>query len=308
MAKPSAPRPTPTKSSAARPSITLELRKKYFNRCNPERPLEPTDPEYVDVDELKPKARGLSAVDYLAERIELSEDPACELFTGLPGSGKSTELRRLAARLSDAKRANLLPVIIDAEEVLDLYTTIDVPDVLMSIVYKTEVALLEAEGKKAKDALKDSVATRLWNWLTETEVGVEGLDLSAGAEVGLPGGPKVSAGAKVVMTMKTSPTLRQEVRTKLAGKMTAFVGRVTEAMTKMNERAKTHKRAGLVVIFDSLEKLRGGSTTWVQVSHSDRLDRPSSGTWTSPLGRGLAAQFRTQGPAFAAQNKLWTTF
>jgi hypothetical protein len=262
------PRPSPTKSPAGGRAISLELRKKYFNRCNPERPLDPTDEEYVDVDELKPKARGLSAVDYLAERIELSDAPEIALFTGLPGSGKSTELRRLAARLADRERANLLPVIVDAEEVLDLYTTIDVPDVLMSIVYKTEVALLEAEGKKGQDALRDSIATRLWNWLTTTEVGIQGIDFNAGADVGLPEGPKVSVGAKVVTTMATSPTLRQEVRKKLAGKMPAFVGRVAEAMREMNERAKKRKRAGIVVIFDSLEKLRGGSTTWDEVLKS----------------------------------------
>ncbi len=271
MAKAATTKPSATKKG---PAISLELRKKYFNRCNPERPLDPTDDEYVDVDVFRPKARGLSAVDYLAQQIELSEEPVTALFTGLPGSGKSTELRRLAARLSMADGANLLPVIIDAEEVLDLYTTIDVPDVLMAIVYKTEVTLLEAEGKKVDDALKESVTTRLWNWLTATEVGIQGIDLSAGAEAGISGGPsspvvaKVSAGARVVTTMKTSPTLRQEVRAKLASKMTAFVERVAEAMQAMNERAKRRKRAGLVVIFDSLEKLRGGSTTWEDVLKS----------------------------------------
>jgi len=265
MAKPATSKPSSTKTP---PPISLELRKKYFNICNPEKPLDPTDAEYVDVDDLQPKARGLSAVGDLAEPIELSDEPVTALFTGLPGSGKSTELRRLAVRLADPESANLLPVIIDAEEVLDLYTTIDVPDVLLAIVYKTEVTLLEAEGKKAKDALKESIAKRLFHWLTETEVGIQGIDFTAGAEAGLPGAAKVSAGAKVVTTMKTSPSLRKEVRDKLAGKMTAFVSRVAEATRELNERAKKRKRSGLVVIFDSLEKLRGGSTTWEDVLKS----------------------------------------
>lgn len=63
--------------------------------------------------------------------IELSRTPVCQLFTGFRGTGKSTEIQRLAARLSDPKRRNLLTVLIDADGVLDLTVEIDLSDMLL---------------------------------------------------------------------------------------------------------------------------------------------------------------------------------
>ena len=54
----------------------------------------------------------------LAARIELSDQPVYELFTGLPGTGVTTEIRRLAARLNQGERP-WLTVRVDAGEVFD---------------------------------------------------------------------------------------------------------------------------------------------------------------------------------------------
>lgn len=90
------------------------LRRTYYNLCKPYEALDPDDPRYVDLDSLgtpEARVRGVSWVEKLAEQIELSDEPVCQLFTGLPGSGKSTELRRLARRLEAANGANLFPVL-----------------------------------------------------------------------------------------------------------------------------------------------------------------------------------------------------
>ncbi|WP_437715606.1 hypothetical protein WMF45_03820 [Sorangium sp. So ce448] len=118
--------------------VNVKLRKKYYNLCNPDESLPPDDSRYVDIDTKSPDARGRNWSDALANRIELSEKPVCEFFTGLPGSGKSTELKHLAARLKDKDGAKLLPVLIDAELVLDIYNPIDIPDILVAILYKTD--------------------------------------------------------------------------------------------------------------------------------------------------------------------------
>lgn len=89
--------------------MDLKTLQKYYNRCNPEEALGPDDERYVDIDSLgspDERIRGENWVNRLARQIELSgNNPVCKYFTGLRGSGKSTELKRLAARLEDKNRA-----------------------------------------------------------------------------------------------------------------------------------------------------------------------------------------------------------
>src|SRR5687767_15921346 len=132
--------------------MDLKTLRKLYNACNPEEALDPDDPRNVDIDagSNDGHVRGDNWVRRLAREIELSGDtPVCKYFTGLPGSGKSTELRRLAARLRSKQqdRANLLPVIIDAEETLDITAEIDIPDIMIALIYGTERQILQAEGK-----------------------------------------------------------------------------------------------------------------------------------------------------------------
>lgn len=124
-------------------TVSFELQKQYFNRCNPNEALRPDDERYVNIDEKRRHARGGNWMSKLASRIRLSSDgPLCEFFTGLPGTGKSTELRRLAQMLADEDGGNLLPVLIDAEASIDLANPIDVPDILGAILYRTDAAVL----------------------------------------------------------------------------------------------------------------------------------------------------------------------
>ena len=148
-------------------------RKVYFNHCNPEQPLRPEEARNVDIDNLSKDepVRGLNWADRLAQIIEFSstgdpasEQPASVLFTGLPGSGKSTELLRLKARLERREEqggANLLTVLISAEQLLDLSATIDISDIYVSILFEVERQVLLAEGKDPNDAMKDGIWTRV---------------------------------------------------------------------------------------------------------------------------------------------------
>jgi hypothetical protein len=87
--------------------MDLGTRRTYYNRCHPSDTLDPGDDRYVDIDAIDPAhpVRGQDWVTRLADRIELSDRPVYELFTGLPGSGKSTELRRLVQRLQSRQPA-----------------------------------------------------------------------------------------------------------------------------------------------------------------------------------------------------------
>lgn len=233
-----------------------KLRRTYYNLCKPNEALEPDDSRYVDLDSLgtpEARVRGLSWVEKLAEQIELSDEPVCQLFTGLPGSGKSTELKRLARRLQAEDGPNLLPVLISAEEVFDLANPIDVPDIIIAILDGTDTALLEAEGKDPAAAMKEGYLRRLWNWLSKTDV------VLSGAEFAVPDG------ASLTVELKTRPSLRQRVRATLAAYLSQFLKEATEELHLMQARAVALGKAGLVIIFDSLEKLRGISTNWEEV-------------------------------------------
>ena len=245
--------------------MDTKTKREHYNRCNPAESLAPSDARNVDIDKDDPqqgntgvgKPRGSNWVDMLATDIELSDQAVCEFFTGLPGSGKSTELRRLASRLAKPDGAHLLPVIIDAEDALDIFNTIDVPDILVAVLYATERRVLEQEQKDPEDALKEGFITRFWHWLTSTEVGLKGVEFTAGL--------KDVAAAKAVLEMKTQPSFKDQVRARVAANMTAFRKLVEEETKKLNKRATTLGYSGLIVILDSLEKLRGNSTNWVEV-------------------------------------------
>ncbi|NVB38173.1 hypothetical protein G6O69_10045 [Pseudenhygromyxa sp. WMMC2535] len=124
-----------------------ELRR-LAGRCDPYSPLAADDEDelYVDIDHIADddakdanerdakRPRRHAWIEYIARKYELASRPQRLLLTGLPGSGKSTELRRVAARLERVEGARLLPVQIDAEQVLDLDQPIDVPDIVLAML------------------------------------------------------------------------------------------------------------------------------------------------------------------------------
>jgi hypothetical protein len=245
--------------------VDKKLRKKYYNLCNPDEALGPEDKRNVDIDGEAPAVRGMRCVDVLANKIELSDTPVCEFFTGLPGSGKSTELRRLAARLEGEDGAHVLPVVVDAEELIDLYNPIDIPDILVAVIYEMDCAVLEAEGKTREDALKEGAFARFTHWLMNTDIAVTGATIEGGAETEVPGVSKLSLGANLAVEMKTRTSFREEIRKRIAQHMTTFLRQVHVEIERLCKRAQKQGYRGMAVIFDSLEKLRGISTNWSEV-------------------------------------------
>jgi hypothetical protein len=73
--------------------------RRIVKQCDPLRPLEAGDPLYVPLDDVRGT---VSCVEALLRTVALAEDESCQLFTGFPGTGKTTELKRLARRLRDA--------------------------------------------------------------------------------------------------------------------------------------------------------------------------------------------------------------
>jgi hypothetical protein len=247
--------------------IRIQDQKVYFNLCNPEEPLQPESARNVDIDNLSPgqPVRGLNWAERLAKYIEFSalldpaaEKPACVLFTGLPGSGKSTELLRLRTRLEQRHGANLLAVLIQAENVLDLTDTIDVSDIYVSILYEVERRVLLAEGKDSSTAMKDGIWSRVAN-LLDGDVTIEAKATMA------------VLGASLALEMKENPDVRREVRRRVERSTSRFLRLCRAELKNLRDRALQAGYAGIVVIYDSLEKLRGITTNFAEVLRSAEL-------------------------------------
>ncbi|MCB9738605.1 MAG: hypothetical protein H6747_04995 [Deltaproteobacteria bacterium] len=239
--------------------MDLQTRRRLFNACDPDEPIGPNDSRYVAIDDTIAGARirGGDWVTNIQDELLLSERPLFKLLTGLPGSGKSTELRRLEAAIRDQHRSVMLPVHIDAEEHLDLTAAVDVVDILATVVERTEAAVRQAEGKPEATADEQSFVTRFWTWLSETDVELKS------AQFG------VADAAKLTVELRSRPNLRARVREVVSAHLPTFVSDVHNALTDLQSRAVAAGSAGgIVVIYDSLEKLRGTSTSYEQVLDS----------------------------------------
>lgn len=111
------------------------LREFYQNLS--EGPLEPDHPWYVPL-YLGPS--GADPVQGLARRIEWEPLESAQLFSGLHGTGKSTELRRLRRLLEER---GFKVVLCDMKDYLNLAMPIDISDFLMSIAEAVSDALAD---------------------------------------------------------------------------------------------------------------------------------------------------------------------
>lgn len=231
-----------------------QRRKFLYNRCNPGLPLEPGDDLYIDLDARG--VRGLDWVERLAAPIELAAGPTMQLFTGLPGSGKSTELRRLVKRLAGPD-SNFEVVYVDAREWIDLDATLDVPDLLLTLVGACERAVVgreqNLEGEALEAALEGGFLRRVWDWLTHIDFVFKDMEFS------------VEKVAKLPIEIQTRPPLRHRIRETIGAHLSRFLGDVRSELARLDERAIALGCSGLIVVLDSLEQLRGTATTWPDV-------------------------------------------
>lgn len=227
--------------------------KALYRACDHLEALSVEDPRNVDLDEIGGgDPRGDHWVKKMAVDYELSATPVCKLLSGLPGSGKSTELRRLLHQLDTM---GFVTVLIDAEKEIDLASPIDAPEIVAVVVQEVERAVLLAEGKDPDEAFKTGYLRRLADYLNNT-------DIEFGTTTGGKGPLKLTA------ALKTNPTLREQFRKILAPRLTQFLEEARQYVEGLQKRAKQLDREGIVVALDSLEKLRGPADDWERVMDS----------------------------------------
>ncbi|CAA6824788.1 MAG: Unknown protein [uncultured Sulfurovum sp.] len=244
--------------------MDIKTRKKYYNLCNPYKTLSLASGDVFDIDNFKIdnnfiNIRGENWAEKIAKKIEWAEEPQVVYFTGYPGSGKTTELKRVEAILEDRDYTNLLPVYINALEYLPKHESLDEIDIFSTIVYSTMLKVSEYLGE-SNHLENETYFSRLWTWLNETDV------ILKNAEVG-------KDNTKLVIEMKNNPSFRSRIKSNINAYPSRFKDEVIVELTRLNELVKEHaidgeRKSGIVIIFDSLEHNIGIGSEATNVANS----------------------------------------
>jgi hypothetical protein len=221
-----------------------------------ELPLEPTDRRYVPLYS-EPELAEDDPVELLARSIEWTPGNSVQLFSGFRGTGKSTELRRLRTRLRDA---NYHVVMLDIEDYLNTSAPVDVGDFLMAVAGGLSDQAV-SEGLIAAQGVTESFWDRLTSFFSRTHI--ELAEVSAGAQAPV-------GGLSIKANLKTDPSFARRLQQQMAGYLGTFVEEVRKFLAELLERiaAESGEKAGVVVLVDSVEHIRGTSANAEDVQAS----------------------------------------
>jgi hypothetical protein len=238
------------------------------------RDLEPTDERYVALQDY-PEAVGPDAVKYLTRSITRTARGSVFFLSGLRGSGKTTQLRRLRQELRDR---NFAAVRIDAEQYLNLRQPVDIVEFLFFLV----------------GGITDAVEEE--RWLPDTGTISRGWDRFRGWLVNLPKrvnvtpGAEISAGLDIPGLAEANVNLKAEIQRDesfVAGLRRFLDGRLSELTTQANEMVEDlvedlrgawenegrGEWLGLVVLVDSLDHVRGADFIAIRRALVDLFDK-----------------------------------
>jgi len=238
-----------------------------FSKALQDRPLDPalTADRNLYVKELHvQKLDGLSIdpVTRLARQIERAEGSRVWMFTGNIGSGKSTELLRLR---QDLLAKGCIVFLADAAEYINLNQKIEIGDFLISI---TAAFAEQAGDYLGEDQIKAGYWERIRNFLTRTDV--EFKEISAGAGAEFAGPVKLSLKGDLKAALRQDPVVKQLLQKHLRGHLATLADDLEayrgEILARL--RAKAGPGAKVVMLLDSLERLRGSGDAGDEVFSS----------------------------------------
>ena len=179
----------------------------------------------------------------LADRIDFDEGGGTYLFSGNRGTGKTTEMMRLAQSL---RELNCEVFYVDMAEYLNLTVSVEITDFLISVLGGFSEKIEERFGV---DPARPGFFERIWNFLS-SEVKVEGLELEGGH-----GDIK----AKLKMSLQQNPTFKQKLQEGTRGHVARLVQEAREFVHGAIDeiRSKTALDRKVVLLLDSVERLRG---------------------------------------------------
>lgn len=182
-------------------------------------------------------------VRVLADRIDFDEGGGTYLFSGNRGTGKTTELMRLAEML---REQGCEVFYVDMAEYLNLTMAVEITDFLISMLGGLSEKIEERYGH---DPANIGFFERVWTFL-QSEVKIEELGLEAGGDLK----------ASLKMSLRENPTFKKKLQEGTRG----HVARLVQEARKFVENvvAVARQKAGqpdkkVVLLLDSVERLRG---------------------------------------------------
>ncbi len=210
------------------------------------------DKHYFPFHKQRSRPRGADPIRQLSTIIELSpEAPTCQLFSGFQGSGKSTELLRLAA---DLRSQGFDVIMVEGAKVLNLHRPLEVSDLLLSVA--------AAVGENLQERFGETPAKRgLFERIKEffERIQLSDIELGLSVDLGLSdiGKAHVNFG-KLKAALSQNPSFKSRVQDAFRGKFQAFLEAFRAFMREA--RAMLQKDGGgslPVLLVDDLEKIQG---------------------------------------------------
>ena len=233
-----------------------------FNAVDPAQPLQPGDPRYVDCTDVRGDE---DVVGTLFNAITRSDRSLHQLCTGHRGSGKSTELLRLKARL---EQAGYEVIYFEADDDLDL-NDLEYSDLLLAAARRIEA------GARERGVSLDQELKSIERWFAEVVYSQQEwrqmereLQAEASLGIGLPEGIPLIARlfAKLTGQIKTGQAVKQEVRRKLDQQVSQLIAGVNDLLQRLEVEVRNKGRQGVVLVVDNLDRvtlrdLEGGRTS-----------------------------------------------
>jgi hypothetical protein len=236
-------------------------------------PIDPYDPEETRYVPLQESGRG--AVDEIHATIDLRIDTTTQLLSGPNGAGKTTELLRLKGKLAEN---GFTVAIVDILQFVNRSSPIDVTDCLLAI------ALGAGERLPQPEPAGGGFGRRFADFLRRFQISIDAGPVSASLsddslKAGMSG---ITVEMALKRELKNSESFVNELRKKLAFQIGSLYTEVADYFRQVvaADRVANPTSRGLVLIVDSLEKLRGtqdndeqvqASVEKLFVHHSDKL-------------------------------------
>lgn len=208
-----------------------------YNAFEPLQPLPAGDPAYVDCQDVR---GDWDILEDLGEKIILSHQPTCQLYTGHRGVGKSTEMLRLQKNLNE-------------QGYFVVYFAADKGDIEPEDTEYSDILL--ACTRHVLEGLKDIAnPSPLLNWLKSRWQSLKDLALTEVAFDGLSIEGQISQFAKLTANLRAVPNLRQEIRQQVDAHTVSLVAALNEFIENVQEQLPSGF-SQLVILVDNLDRI-----------------------------------------------------